>query len=94
MRILCNDLMKNEFFVLYCDPTDTIGIVKQHFIIHQNLFLSPLELTMDIFYLYDNPFPKTEEIRSTDITCLEGTIEEYAIQENDILLFVYPIEEA
>lgn len=91
MRLLCNDLVTNEIFVLYCDLTDTIEIVKKHFLIHQNLFLSPSDLTIDIFYLHGNPFPSIKDLSETDVAQHETTLEEYAIQEDDVLLFAYPI---
>lgn len=89
MRLFFKDLVTDELIPVECQTTDTIDNLKYQFMIYQGLSLSPSDLFIDVFHQQEDSYPIHSEICEMDVTFPCGTLEQYQIKEDDIILFIY-----
>lgn len=89
MRLFFKDLVTDELFPMECQSSDTIDNLKHQFMIHQGLSLSPSDLFIDVFHPQEESYPSHSEMCEMDVTFPCGTLEQYQIEEDDVILFVY-----
>lgn len=95
MKLFVKDLVTDELFSIHCEPTDTIASMKHQILMHQNIRRPIHDLTV-VVYVPPNHYEKEDseysEQPQKDKPLQSGLLQDYAIQEEDILMILYPLE--